>query len=184
MSKSIFLTGSPGVGKTSVVLNITRSIKKLGFKVGGMVSRDVRIQGVRVGFEVEDLRTGSKGWLAHKNLFKGPMIGKYFVNLNDLDNVGVGAIRNALVNPDIDLIVIDEIGPMELLSKNFVEAVLSVIKSTKSKPLLGTIHHKAKHSIIEDIRSMNEANIMLITLENRDRIVEDLFQVLLGSLSN
>ncbi len=181
MGKYFFITGRPGVGKTSIILNIMRLLKEKGHEVGGMISRDVRSNGVRVGFEVEDFRTGTKGWLAHKNLFKGPRIGKYFVNISDLDNVGVRAIMNAMVDPKIDLIVIDEIGPMELLSKNFVEAVLNAIES--KKPLLGSIHQKAKHFLIENIKSMEDTIIILITLENRDQICEDLYRAILKSLS-
>ncbi len=160
------------MGKTSVTLKVAKSIKIAGYGIGGMVSREVKVGGTRIGFELEDLHSLKKGWLAHKDRIYGPRLGKYVVNVDDLDNIGVEAIRNASNNPKINLIVIDEIGPMELYSKNFVKAVLEAINC--NKPLLGTIHFKLKHFLIEDIKSMNQAIIIPITIENRDRIGDDI----------
>ncbi len=134
-----------------------------------------------MGFELEDLMNGSKGWLAHRDLFKGPRIGKYFVNIEDLDNVGVRAINNAVVAPSIALVIIDEIGPMELLSNNFIDAVLRAINSEKI--ILGTIHQRAGHFLIDEIKSMKGMSILLITLENRDQIYRDIYQAITKPLA-
>ena len=81
----MLLTGSPGVGKTSVLLRIVESLKAKGYSVGGMVSREVRVGRDRVGFEILDLNTGRKGWLAHVAQKQGPQVGRYRVNLEDLE---------------------------------------------------------------------------------------------------
>ena len=160
------------MGKTSIILKIVNSIIGAGYEVGGMVSREAKERGIRAGFELEDLRTGRKGWLAHKEICRGPRIGKYFVNMKDLDNIGVGAIQNSLMNPKIKLIVIDEIGPMELFSNNFVNAVRKAINS--DKPLLGSIHRKSRHSLLDEIRTMDKTSIITINFENRDHIHNDI----------
>ena len=49
----------------------------------------------------------------------GPQLGKYRVRLDDLDSVGAKAVENAL---NSDLIIVDEIGPMELSSRRFILA--------------------------------------------------------------
>lgn len=80
MAKRILLlTGSPGVGKTSVLLRIVESLKAKGYGVGGMISREVRVGGGRVGFEILDLNTGRTGWLAHVTQKHGPQVGRYRV---------------------------------------------------------------------------------------------------------
>ncbi|MCK4439352.1 AAA family ATPase, partial [Candidatus Bathyarchaeota archaeon] len=38
----MFITGSPGTGKTSVLLKIVDALKARDYSVGGMVSREVR----------------------------------------------------------------------------------------------------------------------------------------------
>ena len=67
MNKRIFLlTGSPGVGKTTLLLKVVEALRAKGYSVGGMISREVRSCGTRIGFEILDLNTGKSGWLAHK----------------------------------------------------------------------------------------------------------------------
>jgi len=176
-----FLTGKPGIGKTSLFLNVAQSVKESGYKLGGMVSREVRENEVRIGFEIQDLKTGEKGWLAHKKLIRGPRLGKYFVNLGDLENIGVRAISDALDDQDIDLIVIDEIGPMELLSKVFIDVIMKVLDL--NKPVLGTIHYKTNHFLIDKIKSSENSKIILITIENRNLILQNLRDDILKMIS-
>ncbi len=168
------------MGKTSIIFKIVNSIRCAGYDVGGMVSREVKEKGIRVGFELEDLKTGRKGWLAHKEICQGPRLGKYFVNMGDLDTVGVGAIQNSLMSTEINLIVIDEIGPMELLSKNFVNNVKKVIDSDKL--LLGSIHRKSRHPLLDEIRTMSRTSIITINFENRDYIHNDISSKIINLL--
>jgi len=62
-----------------------------------------------VGFEIKDITNDKHGWLAYVNQKVGPQVGKYHVNLEDLENVGVKAIVEA--KEKCDVVVIDEIGP-------------------------------------------------------------------------
>lgn len=166
MKRLILITGRPGIGKTSVFLRAVNVLKTRGYKVGGMVSREVRKSGVRVGFEIVDFETGRRGWLAHVNQPTGPQVGKYRVNLNDLNIIGASSILNAVANADV--VVVDEIGPMELFSPAFKEAVAQTIRS--KKPVLGTVHHRARDPLITAIKAMEDAEILEVTHENRGSI--------------
>jgi len=166
MKRLLFLTGQPGVGKTTVLLRVADTLKDKGYKLGGMISREVREQGTRVGFEIRDFHTGQKGWLAHIRQTSGPQVGKYRVNLDDLKNIGVNSILNAIKNTDI--IIVDEIGPMELFSQAFRDAIFQAAESTK--PLLGTIHFRAQHPLIDTIKTRNDVEIFTVTNENRQDI--------------
>ena len=159
----MFVTGRPGVGKTSVLLRAADDLKNRGYKIGGMISREVREGGFRVGFEIMDFSTGQRGWLAHVNQPTGPQVSKYRVNLTDLSAIGASSILNAMRNEDI--IIIDEIGPMELFSQGFREAVVQAIES--KKPILGTIHFRVKDSLIDTIKTREDAEILEVTYENR-----------------
>lgn len=164
--KHIFLTGPPRIGKTTIVLKVVEDLKGRGIKIGGMLSREILEGGVRVGFKIVDLWSGVEGVLAHINQKNGPQVGKYRVCLEDLEKVGAGAIVGACRLAD--LIVIDEVGPMELYSKAFREAVLTALDS--GKILLGTIHYRVKTSFTDMVRGRRDVDIIAVTYSNRDEL--------------
>ena len=166
MKRLIFLTGRPGVGKTTVLLRVVGTLKALGYVPGGMISREFRENGVRVGFEVIDVQTGVKGWLAHVNQPSGPRVGKYRVNIQDLERIGAKSIVEAVKKADF--IVIDEIGPMELHSPAFVNAVFKAVES--GKPVTGTMHWRARGHLIDVLRKNVEAEIVEVSEQNRERL--------------
>ncbi|UCE44046.1 MAG: NTPase [Candidatus Bathyarchaeota archaeon] len=163
LKRVVLLTGRSGVGKTSLLLNVLDILKAKGYKIGGMVSREAREHGVRVGFEIVDLGTGRKGWLAHTKQSTGPRVGKYRVNLSDLDTIGTRSIVNAIENADI--IVVDEIGPMEMFSSGFKEAVMKTLKSTRM--MIGTLHYRVRDPLINALKADEDTEILEITPENR-----------------
>lgn len=166
MKRLTFLTGTPGVGKTTILLKAVESLKAEGYTVGGMLSREVRSCGNRVGFEIIDLGSGKRGWLAHANQHYGPQVGRYCVNLKDLDDVGVAAIEEA--SKSFNIIVIDEIGPMELFSEKFKNVVRSVIES--GKLVVGVVHWKAKDRFVNEIKAIKECEVLTVTYDNRDKL--------------
>ncbi|MDH5783091.1 MAG: NTPase [Candidatus Bathyarchaeota archaeon] len=178
MRRLLFVNGRPGVGKTSVLLRAVEGLKTKGYKIGGMLSREVREKGMRIGFEIIDFYSERRGWLAHVNQPVGPKVSKYRVNLNDLDIIGAGSIRDAAKNAQI--IIIDEIGPMELFSRAFREAVVEAMNS--GKPLLGTIHFKARDPLINLIKNRDDAEIIEVTYENRTHIHNILIDKVMQSL--
>ena len=169
MKKRLFLvTGAPGSGKTTVALKSAERLKEKGYSVGGMLSRDVRSYGNRIGFEILDLSSGRQGWLASIHQGQGPRVGKYCVNIDDLDRIGVHAI---LVADEImDVVIIDEIGPMELFSERFIAAVKQVVEGRKF--VVCTIHWRMTDSWLKDLRKREDAEIYVVTIENRARLHE------------
>jgi len=71
-------------------------------------------------------------------------------------------LRNA------DIIIVDEIGPMELFSQAFREAVVQAIES--KKPMFGTIHLRARDPLIDAIKKREDAEIFEVTYENRRQL--------------
>jgi nucleoside-triphosphatase len=169
MSRILILTGAPGVGKTTVLFNIAEALKTKGVSVGGMITREVREENVRVGFEILDLTSGKHGWLAHVN-GNGPQVGKYHVNLNDLDRIGTAAITQALEKCTI--VAIDEIGPMELYSPKFKQAVAQALESKKL--LLMVVHGKAKDPLVTQVKRRVDAEIFNVTFSNREKLPKQL----------
>ena len=179
MTRIIFITGQPGIGKTTILLNAVETLKKKGYKVGGMISREVRERGVRVGFQIIDIYTGQQGWLAHVKQSVGPQVSKYRVNLGDLKTIGANSILNAV--KETNIVTIDEIGPMELFSPAFKDAVIQALES--NKPLLGTIHHKTQDALISTIRTRKDTEILEVTYENRNTLHNLIIDKILQSIS-
>jgi nucleoside-triphosphatase len=112
----LLLTGARGIGKTTVLIKTVDALKAGGFSVGGMISREAREDNMRVGFEILDLTNDKHGWLAHVDQNAGPQVGKYHVNLQDLENIGAKAIEEATEKSII--VVVDEIGPWNCSPRN------------------------------------------------------------------
>ena len=164
----IAVTGSPGIGKSTVVAKAAEKLAdRPGFKIGGIQTSEIRKEGKREGFSIQDLATGKTGVLGSIR-GSGPRVGKYHVNLEDLENIGANALKSAL---ECDLIVIDEVGPMELKSEAFVSAVEVVLES--DKPVLAVLHRSSSHQLAQRIRK--EFEVLIVNEENRDELPEKIF---------
>jgi nucleoside-triphosphatase len=162
------ITGRPGSGKTTICKRLIKNLKSQ-MSIGGMLTREIRDeQGRRLGFELLDIVTGELGTLAHVQLKSGPRVGKYHVNVADVERVGVPAIEHAL--KEADLIVIDEIAPMELKSLKFASVVEQVLRS--DKPMLVTFKQHLRHPLVENIRKV--CRVYEIREGNRDEIFKRL----------
>jgi nucleoside-triphosphatase len=173
----LFLTGEPGCGKTTAVRKTAELLILRGIGVGGILSGEIREGGTRVGFSLEDLVTREKGTLARVGLQGGPRVGKYRVNLCDIERIGVRAIERAV--RDSEVIVADELGPMELFSTPFIQAVEKGLASRKH--FLGTIHKRASHALTSSIKSNPKYIILEITPENRDRMPTEIAQRIIAN---
>jgi nucleoside-triphosphatase len=179
MQKRVFLlTGSPGVGKTTVLTKCVKNLSEKGISVGGMVSSEIREGKARVGFKIRDLTNSQHGILAHVNQKRGPKVGKYRVNLEDLHNIGAQAIRKALMK--CDLIAIDEIGPMELFSEEFKEAVGEALESRKL--VLAVVHYRTNDEIVSKVKSREDAETIIVTVENRKELAQEIVEEILKIL--
>jgi nucleoside-triphosphatase len=168
----LLLTGTPGIGKTTVLTKTVSALKEKGYCVGGMISREVRENGVRVGFEILDLNSGKSGWLAHVDQKSGPHVGKYRVNMEDLNFIGAKAIEDAVEKCAI--IAIDEIGPMELFSEKFKEATRKALEG--NKPVLAVVHWKTHDKLINEAKSRHGSETFTVTQQNRDKLPEIITQ--------
>ena len=168
----LILLGNPGVGKTTVLAKVVSALRARDVRVGGMFSREVRKGALREGFEIVDVATAKVGWLAQVNQQGIHQVGKYHVNLADLDSVGAQAINAAVEHSDV--VVIDEIGPMELFSSKFKEATQKTLES--SKLVIAVVHWKSQDKLIVAAKNRADAEIIMVTSKNRDTLHEALIE--------
>ena len=175
----LFLTGGPGIGKTSILLKVVETLRALGYRIGGMTSCEVRSLGRRIGFRVLDVGDGESGWLARIDQVQGPRVGKYRVNINDLENIGVQAIMKAVENSEV--VVVDEIGPMEMFSEGFEECVRAAVESRKL--VISAVHWRLKNRLTDEIKQREDAEVFVVTLGNRANLHQAIVEKALRFLS-
>jgi nucleoside-triphosphatase len=161
---NIIVTGPPGSGKTRLIQEIVDDLRKHGIVVGGLLTPEVRVGAERTGFQILDVLTGDKGLMADASFQSDVKVGRYGVNVDVIREIGVNALTRAMSS--CDLIVIDEIGKMELYSREFQDAVEQAISS--DKPLIGTIGEKLVHPFAMRIKEMPTVRVVTLTRSNWD----------------
>jgi nucleoside-triphosphatase len=162
----IGITGMPNVGKTETLLKIINSLEEHGYTVGGMITEPILEDKKRIGFNVVDWQTKEKQVFAHIDFELKEKVGKYGVDINILEELGVPAIEKAILDNDINIIVIDEIGKMEMISEKFCEMVIEALDS--DKPIMVTLHKKSRTPLLQDVRRRDDIRILEVTPVNRN----------------
>jgi nucleoside-triphosphatase len=165
MKRVYLLTGKPGTGKTSL---IKQAVAQFRGKAGGFYTEEIRSQGTRLGFKLVNL-DGQEATLAHVDFSSRYRVSKYGVDVDSLDRVGVSALRRAV--EQCDLVIVDEIGKMELFSAGFRETVREIMES--GKRVLGTIM-LAPNLWADNIKRHPQVNLVEVTRANYHRVLDDL----------
>jgi len=123
------ISGPPGSGKSTLILRLIEFLRKKNVKIGGIISPEIREKGVRIGFKVVDLLTLKEKVFASIYYKTECKVGKYSVDLQSFEEVALPALE--IAESSCDVIVIDEIGKMELFSDKFERKVKEVLNSNK-----------------------------------------------------
>jgi nucleoside-triphosphatase len=116
---------------------------------------------------------GREGVLAHEKI-KGPVrVGKYGVNLDDLDSIAVPAM---IPSESEQIVVIDEIGKMECLSPLFRETLLQTLDSPNR--VLASIALKGG-PFIQRIKSRADVRLFHVSDRNRENLAPRLVNICL-----
>lgn len=162
----IGITGMPNVGKTQTLIKVIEFLEGSGYTIEGMITETILEDKKRVGFYVKDWQTGEKEVFAHLNFEYKEKVGDYGVDTSVLDKIGIPAIEKAIIDEDVDVIVIDEIGKMEMLSERFCEVVIEALDS--DKPIMVTLHKKSRTPLLQDVRRRDDIRILEVTPVNRN----------------
>ncbi|XP_067092525.1 cancer-related nucleoside-triphosphatase [Osmerus mordax] len=189
MIKHVFLTGPPGVGKTTLVQKACEALVSSGVAAEGFYTEEVRESGRRVGFDVVTL-DGKRGHLSRVRGNAGAsrgrrehVVGQYVVDLSSFESLALPLFKNVVPagGDRGKVFVIDEIGKMELFSQSFVRAVrqaldncsiLGSIPLPKDKPL----------GLVEEVRARGDVKVFTVSKENRDVILQDIVSAVRDSL--
>lgn len=160
----ILLTAEPKTGKTTALMKIINILGKENCR--GFYTEEIRENGERVGFSIATL-SGKTGILSHVRSDSPQRISRYGVNVDEFENICVKELEEAMEDEETKYIIIDEIGPMEVLSAKYRELLMKLLAS--NKPVIGAIF-KNPHEWLDEFKKNDNIKIIELTLENRDTI--------------
>jgi len=156
----LLLTGTPGIGKTTVIRRAADRLKDKGLR--GFYTEEIREKGERRGFRLVSFE-GTTQTIAHVDFPKRHRVGKYGIDVETLDSAAT------LLRPDAKarMYLVDEIGKMECLSERFVAAVRILISG--GIPVVATIGARGG-GFIAEVKCMPECDLWQVTHTDRDHL--------------
>lgn len=162
-ARHIFLTGQPGVGKTTLAC---AAVKEQPASCGFYTAEKRAAAGEREGFSVVALGSGETGTLASLGRGKA-MVGKYCVDVASFERVALPSLEASASSP---ITLIDEVGKMELFSPLFLPRVEAILTSGEAT-VLGTLPMpRYGHTIasVEALRAHPDVAVVKLTKANRE----------------
>ena len=168
----ILLEGRPAVGKTTVVRRLAELLREKGIVLGGFLTEELREARRRVGFSVETL-DGDRAVLAHIDFEGPPRVGKYGVDLDAFEGIALPALARAT---ESELLLIDEVGKMELASTAFRAAVDDCFGWPIA--IVATVQ-LARHPLTDKLKSRRDVETIRVTAANRGDLPTELAERIL-----
>ena len=165
--KILFITGKPRSGKSTLVKRIIEKLPSR--RISGIITPEFREGEIRKGFLIQDLRSGGEEILASVDIKSEQRVGKYGVNVDGINRIVDKFLESF---KEADLIVLDELGIMELKSSKFREMIERVLES--KKPCLITLHR----NLVEKYKDRGE--IFWLKRENFEEVEEEIMRRLLS----
>ena len=182
----LIITGPPNIGKTTLVNFVVKKLSSNNKNVIGFVTNEVRSEGSRIGFELQNLSdrddrtnlaslTSSLPEVSRRKL---PTVSKYSIHVSEFEDFyrNIFFSSSSLANQN-KILVIDEIGKMELFSKTFVKDVTNLIKNNENCILVvaqkgpGFINKIKEFKEIDQVITINFQNRNLLCDEVVDKFV-------------
>lgn len=162
----IFITGESGVGKTTIIEEISKILLKKGFKISGFITKEIREKGVRVGFKIIDLNRNIEMIFASKLIETDVKFGSYYLNIKNLEET-----LKEILKKDFDFLIIDEIGKMEFYSTLFKEKIFELMKSDKK--IIAVLHR----NFVEDFKIYGK--IFILNRNNKEFIKNEILKLII-----
>lgn len=161
------LEGRPGVGKTTVARRVAALLHAHGVVVTGFTTAEIRRGRRREGFAVETM-SGERGILAHVDFPGPPRVGRYGVDLAEFERIVLPMFDEV---PGSAVVVIDELGKMELASAPFRTAVRRLLEQEIS--LMATVH-VFKDDFTDALKRRRDVQVVKVSANNRDALPEEI----------
>ncbi|KAG5873902.1 hypothetical protein JTB14_009919 [Gonioctena quinquepunctata] len=171
--KNVLITGPPGVGKTTLVRKIAEKLKLSNMECSGFYTEEVKNGNSRIGFDIVTLE-GERAILARKNQHGAgtPSVGQYAVFVDDFEKLALPVFENPK-----KLLVIDEIGKMEMFSKKFQDNITRFFEN-KVVRIIATVPLKGGPVLVKKLKERNDCHLITVDQTNRNNLADDIIKSL------
>jgi nucleoside-triphosphatase len=161
MTKNVFITGPPGIGKTAVIRRLLKDLTPL--IVRGFFKEEIIENNVCKGFRIVTLDFQDQ-ILGHV-FIEGPhRVSGFGINVEGFENL---VLPQLTISKEVDLFVLDAIGPMECISQKFCEQVKKIMNS--SIPMIATLVGSETPGTLR-LSSRKDVAILQVNHKNKEYI--------------
>ena len=171
--RRVLIEARPGAGKTTALRRAAELLRAHEVRIAGFLTEELRAGRRRVGFSVAALATGERGTLAHVGISSSTRVGRYGVDLQEFVRIALPELEM-----EADVMLLDELGKMELASSAFRAAVQVLFDG--QTPVVATVH-TFRNPFTDRLKSRRDVELVRLTHENRDRLPERIVERLLAS---
>jgi nucleoside-triphosphatase THEP1 len=170
--KIFIITGKIGSGKTTLIQKLIRKFRFENILVSGIYSARILENDKTTGYDVVDISTDeTEKFLRDRGNEDQQRIGKFYIDSN-----GEQKGNEILMNSQSKLIIIDEIGKLELEDRGWAHSLEQLVTDSKSNLLL-SVREEVLYEVTEKFKI--SPDIIFNVEAQKD---EDLFSLILNEL--
>ncbi|MFW9876185.1 MAG: nucleoside-triphosphatase [Candidatus Thorarchaeota archaeon] len=175
MNRKILITGPPRCGKSTLITQLIQYYHNKKYIIYGFLTPEIRERGNRIGFNILDIYSEEQSQLARIRNFKTKYrVGKYNIFIEDFDKYLKTSLN--LEGKTFNMIIIDEIGKMELFSKFFQNFIKTIFSSRKT--IIATIGLKLQHPLKNYLINLPSIHLLNLNRQNSRLIFEKVISLI------
>jgi nucleoside-triphosphatase len=176
-TKNILLTGEPKSGKSYLLSKLIKSfLKNNKIKMKGIISSELQFNGIRVGIKIKNINKESEKLMAIK-IFKNKKyngknnkhLGSYQVDVNALEQIALPVFNDLR---GCNLLIIDEIGKMELFSKKFEKQIKELFSKKQKLLILAIVPISNDIPLVKKLKEKKDTEVFQLSKTNREGIYQ------------
>jgi nucleoside-triphosphatase THEP1 len=174
MSRVVLVTGERGVGKTHLCQQVVEQAGKIGYRCAGVLSRAVFDREEKAAITLVDVATSAERTLAVADDTPGELRwGRYRFVPSTLE-WGSDLLTGAT---PCDLLIVDELGPVELTLGQGLVAALDVLNEGAFSLALVVVRPELLDTLREQLHCA-ETRVVEVDFRNRDQLPRQIVSLL------